>query len=258
MGSVVALLAVSALSEYRRPRGEPTASSIPVERPVERARIDEFADPERFAELCRRLHVRYLAMDDRYRRLVHTQVSVSRELDDAGDPVATTRTVEDVWFAGGKEFRQPAAEAGADVATDSSQVAARRSRYEASSLSKTSRIYPFSRDVAASDYRYAFAGADTVGDRPVVRVDFEPLEPLAGKFRGVVLVDPDDFEPLRFEGVLVEPPLFVDHFRIVTEYGPAENGAMQIRRLVTDGAGGFAFVRKRYHIETEFRDYRPR
>ena len=73
-------------------------------------------------------------------------------------------------------------------------------------------------------------------DRSRLRIHFEPLEPVVDKLSGTLWADPASFEPVRLVGRMAKPPLGVDYVQFQVDYGPAENGHVQIRRWVTDGA----------------------
>jgi hypothetical protein len=57
-------------------------------------------------------------------------------------------------------------------------------------------------------------------------------------------------------GSLVKARFNVDHFDMMLDYGPAENGHNQLRRVVMDMAGGFAVISVHYRIDSEVSDYR--
>jgi hypothetical protein len=253
--TIVVVGVVLGAMEWSRRR----ATTIPSAEPARSHAVDvldfgRYADPAPFADLCARLRQRYIAMDERYRSLMHTQVQVSKELDENGEPTVADQTVDDVWFEDGREMRKAVAKRDlmADRATDSPA--------EQLSQAKESKdsplLYPFSKDDAGGVYLYELDGSETIDETATVRIAYRPVEPRSDLLAGTVWVDPASGEPVRFAGRLVKPPMFVDRFEMTVDYGRAENGNVQIRRIITDGTGGFALIRKRYRIETEFRNYR--
>ena len=104
----------------------------------------------------------------------------------------------------------------------------------------------------------ALEACDKLGDRQLLRIAFEPTEPMDVKFRGKLWVDPAHVQPGRFEGAWAKPPAFVDQMTQLLEFAASENGEMQCRRSVVAGSGGFAIIQKRFRIETDLADFRPR
>ena len=87
-------------------------------------------------------------------------------------------------------------------------------------------------------------------------IRFEPNAPLEEKFRGVLLVDPNTFEPVIFDGQWAKPAKFVNQMTMRLEWGPANNGHTQTLRSLVTGSGGFAFIQRKYRIETRVGDFR--
>jgi hypothetical protein len=247
----VVVLALAAV-EWHRPRA-PTAVPAAVQQPPAPIddRLGRFQHPAEFDELCQRLRQRYLAMDERYRKLTHTQVRVSKELDADGNAVAVQESVEQVSFEDGLERRAPLREH--DQAADAAERDLPRS---SSAVRQSQWRYPFSKDDVGGLYQYQWLGTRLIDDVPTVEVGYRPAEPRSDLLAGTVCVNPETGEPVRFTAHMVKPPAFVDRFDMIVDYGRAENGEIQIRRFVTDGSGGFSFIRKHYYVETEFRDYR--
>lgn len=210
---------------------------------------------EPFAACCQRLRERYIAMDDRFRAMRHTESKVTFEESAGGGRREVHREVEEVWFEGNEELRRLVSESGRNQ-----NPLVRRRRIGSVSRRPVSEelIYPFSRRSAPGDYHYRFEGYETLGDRRVVRIGFEPHPPVEKKLRGYVWADRETLEPVRFDGLVMKSPaMFVDSVRYITEYGDGPDGKQQIRRMVFEGAGGFAFLRRRGRMEVDVTDYQP-
>jgi hypothetical protein len=57
-------------------------------------------------------------------------------------------------------------------------------------------------------------------------------------------------------GSLAKLPLGCDRFDMLLDYGPSENGQIQVRRVVMEMVGGFALVSLHYRVVSELSDYR--
>ncbi|MFO0947397.1 MAG: hypothetical protein U1D30_15930 [Planctomycetota bacterium] len=185
---------------------------------------------------------RYRAMHDRYVALEHKETCIAETLDSSGMPTNAVTTVERVWFEKEVERRLllDSKDPNVDVALPP----------------KSKIVYPFYREDVPGTYQYFWEGVEEVDGRPLVRLRFEPKPPLADKMSGYVWADPKTGQPCKFDGLLAETPALVDHFRMLAWYAPSENGDYQLRQMVTEGSGGFAFVRRRYRKSFEYSDYR--
>jgi hypothetical protein len=250
--SLAAILGLVAAAEYFRPR---TSLDGPPPPAVERRSETSVqpaspTDPEAF---LKELKKRYVAMDERYRSLEHTETV--QAFDRSGDverPVR--RAVERVWYTGTKEMRQ----AIKDPQPSEAQTELPRFVLPVAKERDSTLLYPFTRPAEPDAYRYSLEGEDVLDGRRVFRVRFEPAGTDEHKLRGVVWADAKTAEPLRFDGIVCRPKMFVDSVRYITEYGPSENDAQQIRLIRVEGAGGFAVVRRRFRVDIAMSDYRPR
>ncbi|MDB5307687.1 MAG: hypothetical protein JWO38_1889 [Gemmataceae bacterium] len=209
----------------------------------------KYADPEELAALCRVVQIRNEALADRSFRLRHRRTCRVTEFDRGNRPVAITESVERVHFEGRTErkttleVRQVLGEPiGLTEFQGGADPAAR---------------WPFSDATPAGLYRYELEGIEEVGGGPVVRVRFEPVRPAEGTFKGSAWVDPGTAEPVRMHGSALRLPVFLDRFEMMVDYGPAETGHNQVRRVTVDVAGGLAFVSKHYRLEAGLSDYEP-
>ena len=209
----------------------------------------KYSAPGAFDALCSSVQRRFGDMQARHYHLRHHRKMRVTELDRRGRPVAITEMLDRVHFEDRKECNTRL-EARPVLGTLTDDTNFR------SGLNANTRA-PFSDDTPSGLYRYTLEGVETAADRSVVRIRFEPVEPVEGSFTGSVWVDPETTEPVRMRGAAAKLPQFVDRLELLMEYGPAENGHAQMRRGVMDVVGGFAFYFKHYRIEAELSDYRP-
>jgi hypothetical protein len=209
----------------------------------------KYSAPGEFSALCSTVQKHFGAMQARHCQLQHRRKTRVTELDRRGQPVAITEMLDCVHFTDGKECKtRLEVHPVLGNLTDDTNF---RSRLRAKTLA------PFSDDTPSGGYRYSLKGTETSADRTVVRLRFEPVEPVAGSFTGSVWIDPATNEPVRMRGSAAKLPAFVDRLELLMEYGPAENGHTQMRRAVMDVVGGFAFYFKHYRIEAELSNYQP-
>ncbi|MFO0944403.1 MAG: hypothetical protein U1D30_00425 [Planctomycetota bacterium] len=213
--------------------------------------VEKYRQPEAFMELCETLRRNYIAMDERHRQSNHGEVSVSVQLDDKGKEVAEETVAERVWFDKDREYRQYVKR----------EVVGGKTNWTPTAKPRTSEpgkvIFPFTRDEKKGDYEFKLLGHEKMGEKTVLKLEFIPKEPLDAKFKGHFWVDPETHHPVRVDAELAKNPRFVDKVRMVFDYGPAENGAIQARKSSIEGSGGFAFIQRKYRVNTELSDYRP-
>lgn len=244
---VVIVVAGSFYMEWRRPRvtfARPENTSTDVQA-AENTQFPNLNDPEEFARYVELLRSNYQAMHARYLQLRHRERITEEEIGPAGEILATHETLEIVWFENGVEQRQRA-----DDPQQSEGVIP-----TSPPISRT--IYPFYAEDQPGFYEYQFEGFEEWSDVVVARIAFVPNPPFDRKMQGWVWADARTGMPLRFDGRLAKPPALVDDFRMTASYGSSENGAHQLRQMTTEGAGGFAFVRKRFRKDFQFFDYQP-
>lgn len=211
-----------------------------------------FADTAEFTKLCDRCRQRNIEMDQRSRALEHTETQHTLEVDKQGQTVSDEKGVERVWFVGDDEFRQTL------VKQDALSGKAKKFDPKPRKSPKADTIYPFTQQERPGMYRYEFDQAETVDDRALVRVKFEPAGPPDGLMRGVAWLDPETSQCLRFDGEVVKLPRFVSEIRMTLSFGPAENGDIQTRHSVVQTGGGVGLIQKRFRIETVLSEYRVR
>lgn len=262
MGVVFVLLLASVaivlfVLEWFRPREQGTLPNISgvvqkgprniaVEDSKPRSNGDKARDLDGFVA---KVKEKYRAMHERYVALEHEEICVAEELAQTGHPTNGIKTVERVWFEGDQERRQLLAHEQSDSNVMTS---------DATSPPKSKILYPFYREDVPGTYRYFWEEVEEVDGRRLVRLRFEPLPPLSDKMTGYVWADAVTGQPCRFDGLLAKPSPLVDHFRMIAYYEPSENGEYQLRRMVTEGSGGFAFIRRRFRKTFEYSGYRPR
>lgn len=240
----------------RRWRGPelPPLAGDPFTPPAEQTGPD-LSDPARFDRFIAELAAKYQAMDDRFRALEHIETKRTLEHGRDGSEKVMHEARERVWYAGGMEHRVILSQQGRDqnplksspkVGTESVQPIT------------DEHVYPFTRRAGPKGYRYYFEGFEESSGTLVTRIRFEPLPPLEKKLRGYIWAEVATAEPVRFDGQVVRPPMFIDSVRIITEYGVIDSGQNQIRRLVYHGSGGIAFIRRHGRMEVLVSDYRVR
>ena len=219
------------------------------------AELEAIAAPYRqaegFARLCELVKARNIEVTDRHKQYLHTETTTSVETDGKGQPTKKEEVVERVRFGGEQEFRTVVRKVDLLSGVDQTPPAPAEVVPPKATL-----IYPFSREAPDGAYRYAFEGCQMVDGRPRLVIRFEPNAPLEEKFRGVLLVDPKSFEPVIFDGQWAKPAKFVNQMTMRLEWGPANNGHTQTLRSLVTGSGGFAFIQRKYRIETRVGDFR--
>jgi hypothetical protein len=210
----------------------------------------KYSDPLEFARLCAEVQKHYDALVSRSLRLQHLRKSRLTEFDRRQQPVSIVETLERIHFEGRKECL---------TILESRQVLGAPSASPQGGPQGGLNIKaPFSSEVQQGFYRYQLQGVEEIAGRLVLRVRFDPVEPLEGSFKGSVWIDPATSEPIRMHGSAVKPRMPLDRLEMLIDYGPAENGYKQMRRATVDVVGGFAFIFKHYRIEAELSDYQPR
>lgn len=210
-----------------------------------------YGDPQAFDRLCAAVQEHYDALVGRSLRLQHLRKSRTIEFDRRNQPITVVESLERVHFEGRKEC----------VATMESRqvIGSPPALLSGGSPGGLDIKAPFSGEPSSKGlYRYRLEGVEEVDRQFVLRVHFEPIRPAEGSFKGSVWVDPTTAEPVRMHGSAVKLPIPLDRLEMLIDYGPAENGHNQMRRVTVEVAGGFAFVSKHYRIEAELSDYRPR
>lgn len=212
---------------------------------------ERFRDADAFDNLCQQCRQKNIEMDQRSRALEHTETQQTLEIDKQGQTTSSERGVERVWFEGRDEYRQTL------VREDSLRGKTKKFDPKPRKSPKADTIYPFTQQERPGMYRYEFEQAEAVDDRLAVRVRFEPQGSPDGLLRGVVWVDPEGGQCLRFEGEVVKLPRFVSEIKMSLSFGPAENGQIQTRQSVVQTGGGVGLIQKRFRIETLLDNYRP-
>lgn len=212
----------------------------------------QLGQPEVMQQLCDLVRQRNGEIDARKQGLVHTEISTNIELDKQGQTTLREKKTERVRYQDGQEFRRVEKLVDDATGADKTPPGAKdvpQPKFEA--------LFPMSTNEPAGAYRYKYLGNEIVNDRNTWRIGFEPTPPLENRFRGDVWIDPQTYEPVRFLGAWAQPPRFVQQMSMQLDWARSENGHTQVRRSVVVGQGGFAFIQKRYRIETEITDYRP-
>ncbi|MBX9789177.1 MAG: hypothetical protein K2Y37_09710 [Pirellulales bacterium] len=208
-----------------------------------------YRQPEVFQKLCETVKARSIEVGDRHKRYSHTETTTSVETDGKGQQTKKEEVVERVRFGGQQEYRTVLRKFVNGV--DQSPATPREVIPP-----RTTLIYPFTREAPEGAYRYTFDGCQLVDGQPRLVIRFEPNAPADEKFRGVLLVDPQTFEPMVFDAQWAKPAKFVNQMTMRLEWGPANNGHTQTSRSLVTGSGGFAFVQRSFRIETRVGDYR--
>ncbi len=114
---------------------------------------------------------------------------------------------------------------------------------------------PFSK-AERPKYRFSLMAADP--KRPAVtRIAFRPGSGTSSELMtGDAEVDTAEGELLRLTLRPSKMPSFVDHLLIVVDYGAATPRGRAVSKIDVRGDGGFAFVRRRYHLVTAIDDVR--
>ena len=212
--------------------------------------VQKYRNPAELAQLCAHVRERFEAVYVRTLTSSHIRTTRRTEYDSRGDPVLITETAEHVWFEGTREktrlIRQRV--------LLGSEVSSRLGKPSLSKPGENTR-WPFPKDAGKDDYAYRFDGVEEIDGRPAGRIRFEPRTAAGLMYQGWAWVVMETGEPVRIQLAPVKPPHFVDRLEVLLNYGLAENGHNQARRMTFDGSGGFAFLTRHLRVEIELRDY---
>jgi hypothetical protein len=211
----------------------------------------KYSDPVELAKLCDRVRERFAAMHERTLRSQHTRTMRLTEQNGRGQAVHIREMVERVEFEDGQEKTQLIEQR---VLLDSATSFLPNKTNLSNPADNPHR--PFPNEAGQDVYAYRFDGVEEIEKRPAGRIHFEPRTTDGQVSRGWAWVDLDSGEPIRLQVSPVKPPPFVDRLDVLIDYGRAENGHNQARRVTLDGSGGFAFLARRLRVECTLSDYR--
>jgi hypothetical protein len=211
-------------------------------------------DPIQFAEFCKRLRTHYMAMDERYRSCSHRRQQRTRERDSKGHFITEEEIIEKVWFENGEERRTTISHTNMKTGKPMKSGGIQ----QILDVGRKPYVYPFTKDDHPGDFEYAFEGLEKIDSLVLARIRFAPKPPFGRKTAGIIWADVKTAMPWKFVGRWHRPTAPVDRFEMTYEYGLAENGHIQVRRMISDGAGGFAFFTKNYHVVVDFDLYSPK
>lgn len=212
--------------------------------------IQECQRPDAKETFLAKVRAASIALNDRHRLLAHKESHHILELNPKGHEIGVEESHDLVWYSEGKERRRNLDRFDALNKKPLPKEAERETALP-------DVVYPLSREESPGDYVYVIEGMDEAESQGTIRMAFEPTAPLTKKFRGHVWIDPVTLEARRFRATTAKIPAFVDHLLFEFWFGPAENGHTQLKKSLVAGAGGFAFVRKHYRVETDHSDYGP-
>jgi hypothetical protein len=215
--------------------------------------VQKYRQPAELAKLVDRVRERFAIMHERTVRSRHTRTTRLTESDRRGEAVHVREMVERVWFDGMQENTQLIEQRvllgdGAGLVPGKSKLP--------NPAENPHR--PFPTDAAQDVYDYRFERIEEIDGQPAGRIRFEPWLTDSLVSRGSAWVLLDSGEPVRLRVSPLKPPPFVDHLDVLIDYGRAENGHNQTRRVTLDGSGGFAFLARRLHVECTMGDYHER
>ena len=215
------------------------------------ALLERYQKPEEFTRLCKELKAKVIEIADREKTLAHTETILAVELDAKGKEIDGEDTVEYCWYDDkGLQVRR-------QIKRDARSKKKKPLDASVRTMPKAEATFPFSREETPDSYRYVLERVEQIDGKPSLRIHFDPNPPLDGKMRGHVWAEPETFEPVRYEGVWVKLPPLVDQVSTRFDYGKANTGQTQIKRVIIAGSGGFAMLQKYFRIDTKVHDYRP-
>jgi hypothetical protein len=252
---LLALAATLALLEWGRRREVAAAGAAALDGSGTVVSADDleeqYRDPEAFARLCGKVTERVTAMQQRFLRLQHTRKTRQTSYDTKGQTLAIREVVYQVRFHDGKEHKQ---------LLEQRQLLGKPPLFDLNRLlveqTDMALSLPFSATSAEGLYRYRREGVEELQGCRLLRLHFEPARAIERSFAGSAWVDPVTHALVRLQGSPVKTRIAVDHFDMILDYGPSENGHHQLRHVVMDMAGGFALFSGHYRIESELSAYR--
>lgn len=213
--------------------------------------MNKYSDPVELAKLCDRVRERFAVMHERTLRSQHTRTMRLTEQNGRGQAVHVREMVERIEFEGGQEKTLLIEQR---VLLDSATSFLPSKANLSNPADNPHR--PFPKEARQDVYDYRFDGVEDIEGRPAGRIHFEPRTTDGQVSRGWAWVELGSGEPIRLQVSPVKPPTFVDRLDVLIEYGQAENGHNQARRVTLEGSGGFAFLARRLRVECTLSDYR--
>jgi hypothetical protein len=214
--------------------------------------IKRYRDPQELARLCACVRERFADVHERTLNTRHTRTTRLTEYDSHGKPTLITEIVEQVWYVG---IQEKARVIGQRVLLDRKGTGATGKQQLPRPPANTET--PFTKAAPEDVYTYHFDGVEEINGRPAGRIGFEP-QTSSLTFHGWAWVALESGEPIRLQMTPVKLPPLVDRLVLLFDYDQAENGHNQARRMVLDGAGGFAFIARHLRVESELGNYRNR
>jgi hypothetical protein len=215
--------------------------------------VQKYRQPAELAKLVDRVRERFAAMHERTLRCRHTRRTHLSEYDRRGETLQEREVVERVWFDGTQENTQLIEQR--ILRGDGSGMLPSKSKLP-NPVENPHR--PFPKDASQDVYDYRFEGVEEIDGRPAGRIRFEPWLTDSLVSRGSAWVLLDSGEPVRLQVSPLKPPPFVDRLDILIDYGRAEHGHTQPRRVTLEGSGGFAFLARRLRAVCTMSDYHER
>ncbi|MEW5739713.1 MAG: hypothetical protein AB1938_12345 [Myxococcota bacterium] len=185
---------------------------------------------------------------------------VSDELDSDGKSKKHNELVFQVSRKDGKPHRVlvSATEDGKDVSEATREELAEQDEKNGEkkngSMSQASPFHPEQRA------KYAFSTLPSTQAEPqFVRIAFQPAgEKTSALMIGDATVDPQTGDLVRMSMRPSKNPTFVDRLYLELEFEAPTPAGRALSKLTAKGAGGIAFIKKRFAVVTTFSDYRAR
>lgn len=187
---------------------------------------------------------------------------VSDELDSDGKSKKHNELVFQVSRKDGKPHRVliSATEDGKDVSENTREELAEQDEKNGEKQNKNgsmSQASPFHPEQRA---KYAFALlAPSAAEPQFVRIAFQPAGDKSSELMiGDATVDPQTGDLVRMSMRPSKNPTFVSHLYMELEFDAPTPAGRALSKLTAKGAGGIAFIKKRFAVVTTFSDYRAR
>lgn len=210
------------------------------------------------AALLDRIAERTKALEAFTRDAQLTVTIASDELDSDGKSEKHSELVFHVTRKDGRPARElvSATEDGKDVTAEKRQELD-EAKQKSSNGNGKSQASPFHPDQRA---KYAFSLLPASDKAPgLVRIAFGPAgERSDDVMTGDATVDPETGDVVRLSMRPSKNPRFVDYLTLELEFDARTPAGRALSKLSARGAGGIAFIKKRFAVVTTFSDYKAR
>lgn len=194
-----------------------------------------------FSRFCQRISENAKDRERRKKEHEHCEDWIVQNLDSMGQPKATLTETLRVWYDGDAEKKE---------------LLARKADANVLRYLDAKYLLPFSGPETLDMYAYELEGVEKPDGRDLARIKCSPKAEVAGVFGGRAWVDVAAAEVVRFEGIAVKPPSFMEFLKIRVECKPFERAGIQLYFARSEAKIPLVGLHRQTRIT--YRDYQPR